>query len=90
MEECFLVGEQVAHLSYLTSAEEEDLVNFLCRVAHISQGRTRQEVIAIVPIEAMLQLMQKQSVLVGGPPSVMIRCSFIIANIDHLLTRGLQ
>ena len=33
---------------YLTSAEEEDLVNFLCRVAQIGQGRTRQEVIAIV------------------------------------------
>ncbi len=34
--------------SYLTSVEEEELVTFLCRVAQIGHGRTRQEVIAIV------------------------------------------
>ncbi len=33
---------------YLSSEEEEELVTFLCRVAQIGQGRTRQEVIAIV------------------------------------------
>lgn len=33
---------------YLSNEEEEELVNFLCRVARIGQGRTRQEVIAIV------------------------------------------
>ena len=33
---------------YLNSEEEEELVTFLCRVAQIGQGRTRQEVIAIV------------------------------------------
>ena len=32
---------------YLTS-EEEELVMFLCHVAQIGQGRTRQEVIAII------------------------------------------
>lgn len=34
--------------SYLTCEEEEELVNFLCRVAQIGHGRTRLEVIAIV------------------------------------------
>ncbi len=34
--------------TYLSSEEEEELVTFLCRVAAIGHGRTRQEVIAVV------------------------------------------
>ena len=33
---------------YLSGIEEEELVNFLCRVAQIGHGRTRSEVIGIV------------------------------------------
>ena len=43
-----LPGATSGPSSYLSSIEEEELVNFLCRVTQIGHGRTRSEVIGIV------------------------------------------
>ncbi len=54
---------------YLNSEEEEELVTFLCRVAEIGRGRTRQEGIAIIERVLAVRGNARASSVDGGLPS---------------------